>query len=336
MPVYDFLEAFNEIFRSFNGSSFSITLNGLGSGDKYSKFTDSTSMDFYSVSFERKKDEDIYHYKNSLIGISVASKNKANKVKSVDLDFDADMTVFDINYREDKAGNLYVFGKYIIKGEMKSRYGMYSVIYDKELSQKTSLKYFELNSFYNFTNTVPNEKYIGFIFTKLHNADYEFYLEEEEMFLFTYQKSFTNLQDHIYLLRVESSGEVTVSRIVNRLDNETKYGNERHMALRAGNKLHFLFYDHKDNIGKDVSDLEYKVGDIEKKKCVLMSSTYSVEDNDFTKKKLIADKKTLKYLPHLVAPVIHFDAGSNQYVCLLRGRKKYETVLLYQFFYTAE
>lgn len=315
--------------------SLSLKLNIVLSSDGDNKYKDSTSMTHYAVSFTRRKDEDIYFFKATLQGVVITSKHADNRVKSVDFSIDADKTIIDINYREDKDGKLVVFGKYIVKGKTQSQYGMFSAVYSSDLNEVTNVKYFDLNNYYNFTETVPNMKYVGFIFSKLFDPEYEFYIESENVFVFTYQQAYSNLQDHIYVMKVESNGEITVHMIVNRLDQKTKSGyNEKHMAVRAGNNIHILFYDHKDNIGREIRDVEYSNGHIDKKTCVLMTTTYNILEDDFSKKTMIADRKTLKNLPHLDSPVIHFDTNLNQYICLVKGyNKKRDTVLFYEFLY---
>lgn len=332
----NFSELLADLMKAL-GSNVKISINGdlFGTDGKYAAQKDSLSMDYYNVSYERRKDEDVYAFKNVVIELEVESKLNKTKVPVL---LDEDMHIIDINYREDADGRLLLFGKYMIKGKVKSRYGMFSVIFNKDMSLASRLKYNELITLDNFEGTAPNEKYVGFIFTKLHNMDYEFHLKEAGMFVFTYQHVFSNLQDHIYLMKLEKSGEISVSRIVNRLNQKTKSGyNEKHLALLSGNQIHFLFYDHADNVGMKVNELNYTTGDIEKKSCVLMSSTYNIQEDEFSRKTLLATKKTLVQLPHLDSPVLLKDDNTGKYICMLKGfDKKRNTVSLFEFYYTAE
>ncbi len=331
---FGFSDMLKDLMKSFN-LKFNITISGDDISSK-EEYKDSTSMDNYTISFNKRKDEDIHYFKSTLQGVVINSKLSNNKVKSVDFSIDADKNIIDINYRENNDGKILLFGKYIVKGKTKSQYGMFSVVYSKDLNEVAPVKYFDLNTFYNITDSEPNLKYVGFIFSKLFNPDYEFHIEDDGIFIFTYQKSYSNIQDHIYLFKIESNGQITVNMIVNRLLQKTKSGyNEKHLALLSGKKVHILFYDHKDCIGREIRDLEYTNGNIDKKSCVLLTTTYDIEQDEFTKKTLIADRKTLKYLPNFVSPVIYYDENLNQYNCLIEGLdKKRKTVIFYEFMYT--
>lgn len=317
----------------FKTLKLSIDFSFLGADEKYA---DSTSMDNFKVQYSRRKDEDIHFFKGTLSGVTISSKNLNNKVKSVEFSVDAEKSILDINYREDKNGRLILFGKYIIKGNTKSQYGMFSIIYDKELNEQSNVKYIDLNTIYNITdNTEPGSKYVGFIFSRLTNHDYEFTFEESGMLAFTYQKKYNNIQDHIYILKVEENGQLTVQMIISKMLPFKKTNiYEKHIALKSGNKLYFIFYDNKENAGTDIMSLEGKVGNLGKKSTVLMMTSYDVVEDEFTKKEIIADKKTLVELPHLNTPLIHFNSELNQYVCLLEGLdKKRNTVIFYEFLY---
>lgn len=324
-------ESLANLFKSLK---FSIDISFLGSADE--KYKDSTSMDNYKVEYSRRKDEDIHFFKGTLSGVTITSKNPNNKVKNVEFSIDAEKSILDINYREDKNGRLILFGKYIIKGNSKSQYGMFSIIYDKDLNEQSNVKYIDLNNIYNITdNTEPGLKYVGFIFSRLTNHDYEFTFEESGMLAFTYQKTYNNIQDHIYILKVEENGQLTVQMIVNKMFPFKKTEvYEKHMALKSGNKLYILFYDNKENVGTDIMSLEGEVGSLSKKSTVLMMTTYDVVEDEFSKKEIIADKKTLVELPHLESPLVHFNTELNQYVCLLEGLdKKRNTVVFFEFLY---
>lgn len=308
----------SSLFRSMGLSSISINIDGFSSADEKIR-TDSSSMKGYKISYSRKKDEDIFSYKHSLEHISVDSKDTLLKDKTVDIELEDDRLPYDISYREDTEGNLVIFGKYIIKGRLKSTYGMFSMILDKKLEPVSKLRYFELSSFPKIEGTIPNMKYIGFVFHRLHDPVYEFHLKEEGTFILTYQHDYNNMQDHIYVLRIDKSGEVIVNRIVNRFHVNKKIRNEKHMAMLAGNKLHFVFYDHVDNLGKEVGDLDYKNGDMRKKTCVLATTTYDILEDQFTKKSKMIDKKAYKQHPALSNPIIHFDEINNQQIVVVRG-----------------
>lgn len=334
--AFGFSDMLKDLLKSFNlklNLSISISGDDISAKEEYK---DSTSMDNYTISFSRRKDEDIHFFKATLQGIVINSKISSNKVKSVDFSIDGDKNIIDVNYRENSDGNILLFGKYIVKGKTKSQYGMFSAVYSKDLNEVAPVKYFDLNTFYNITDSEPNLKYVGFIFSKLFNPEYEFHIEDDGIFVFTYQKSYSNIQDHIYLFKIESNGQITVNMIVNRLLQKTKSGyNEKHLALLSGKKVHILFYDHKDCIGREISNLEYTNGNIDKKSCVLLTTTYDIDQDEFTRKTLIANRKTLKYLPNLDSPVIFYDENLNQYNCLIEGLdKKRNTVILYEFMYT--
>jgi hypothetical protein len=71
-----------------------------------------------------------------------------------------------------------------------------------------------------------------------------------------------------------------------------------------------------------------------KKNCVLAYATYKLLDDDFTKKIMIADIKTLGNLPNLIDPVIYFKPESNQYSAIVKGfSKKRELVSMFEFIY---
>jgi hypothetical protein len=268
--------------------------------------------------------------------VVIASKNKNNKVQSVDFAIDIDKNIIDINYREDKNGNLFVFGKYIQKGKGSSSYGLFSCIFDAKLDEIVGVKYFDLVNIPNIeNNSVPNQKYVGFIFNDLFEADYEFYFDEQNAFIFTYQKQYNNVQDHVYLLKVEANGEMIVNVVYNQIKKGKNLDNsEKHMALRVGNNIHILFYENVDNIGKEVNSIDMLETTLGKKNCVLAYATYKLLDDDFTKKIMIADIKTLGNLPNLIDPVIYFKPESNQYSAIVKGfSKKRELVSMFEFIY---
>jgi hypothetical protein len=298
--------------------------------------SDSLCTNNYKFSFQRRNDKDIYFFTSVIQNIVITSKNKNNKVKSVDFAIDIDKNIIDINYREDKIGNLFVFGKYIQKGKGSSSYGLFSCIFDAKLDEVVAVKYFDLVNIPNIeNNTVPNQKYVGFIFKDLFGADYEFYFDEQNAFIFTYQKQYNNVQDHIYILKVEANGEMIVNVIYNQIYKDINIDySEKHMALRVGNNIHILFYENLDNIGKEVNSIDMLETTMGKKNCVLAYTTYKLLDDDFTKKILIADLKTLGNMPNLKEPVIYYNPESNQYTAIVKGfSKKRNLASLFEFIY---
>ncbi len=329
-------EAFS-ICKLFNLSySFDISFSREFLNERAESHSDSFSTNNYKFSFERRNDKDIYFFTSVIQNIVITSKNKNNKVQSVDFAIDIDKNIIDINYREDKNGNLFVFGKYIQKGKGSSSYGLFSCIFDAKLDEVVAVKYFDLINIPNIeNNTVPNQKYVGFIFNDLFDADYEFYFDEQNAFIFTYQKQYNNVQDHVYLLKVEANGEIIVNVVYNQIkkDKNTDYS-EKHMALRVGNNIHILFYENIDNIGKEVNSIDMLETTMGKKNCVLAYTTYKLLDDDFTKKILIADLKTLGNMPNLKEPVIYYNPESNQYTAIVKGfSKKRNLASLFEFIY---
>jgi hypothetical protein len=326
---------FVKLFRDL-GFSFNITISGDLFNSRPEKFKDSLSTNHYKFSFERRKDKDIYFFTSVIQNIVVSSKDKDSKVKSVDFEIEIEKNIIDINYREDKNGNLFIFGKYIQKGKSSSSYGMFSAVYNQNLNQKIALKYFDLVNIPNIADgNVPNRKYVGFVFNDLFESDYEFYFDEQDVFVFTYQKKYSNLQDHVYVLKVESNGELIVNVVYNQIKNDKKLNfSEKHMALKVGNNIHILFYENAENIGQDVNSIEMKETTIGKKNCVLAYTTYKILEDEFTQKILIADIKTLANFPHLINPVVNFNPETNQYTAIVKGfSKKHELESLFEFIY---
>jgi hypothetical protein len=326
---------FVKLFRDL-GFSFNITISGDLFNSRPEKFKDSLSTNHYKFSFERRKDKDIYFFTSVIQNIVISSKDKDSKVKSVDFEIEIEKNIIDINYREDKNGNLLVFGKYIQKGKSSSSYGMFSAVYNQNLNQKIALKYFDLVNIPNITDgNVPNRKYVGFVFNDLFESDYEFYFDEQDVFVFTYQKKYSNLQDHVYVFKVESNGELIVNVVYNQIKNDKKLNfSEKHMALKVGNNIHILFYENAENIGQDVNSIEMNETTIGKKNCVLAYTTYKILEDEFTQKILIADIKTLANFPHLINPVINFNPETNQYTAIVKGfSKKHELESLFEFIY---
>jgi hypothetical protein len=106
------------------------------------------------------------------------------------------------------------------------------------------------------------------------------------------------------------------------------------MALRVGNNIHILFYENVDNIGKEVNSLDMLETTLGKKNCVLAYTTYKLLEDDFTKKILIADMKTLGNMPKLEEPVIYYNPESNQYTAIVKGySKKRDLASLFEFIY---
>ena len=325
----------SKLFRDL-GFSFNITLSGDFLSKRPELHSDSLSTNNYKFSFQRRNDKDIYFFTSVIQNIVIASKNKNNKVKSVDFAIDIDKNIIDINYREDKNGNLFVFGKYIQKGKGSSSYGLFSSVFDSKLDEIVAVKYFDLVNIPNIEdNTVPNMKFVGFVFNDLFDAEYEFYFDEQNAFVFTYQKRYNNIQDHVYILKVEANGEMIVNVIYNQIKKDKKLDyNEKHMALRVGNNIHILFYENIENIGKEVSSLEMEETVMGKKSCVLAYTTYKLLDDDFTKKTLIADLKTLGNVPNLNDPVVYYNPESNQYSAVVKGySKKRELESMFEFIY---
>ena len=332
-PIYESPMA--KIFRDL-GFDFNVSLSGDFLSNRPDSHSDSFSTNNYKFSFQRRNDKDIYFFTSVIQNIVIASKNKNNKVQSVDFAIDIDKNIIDINYREDKNGNLFVFGKYIQKGKGSSSYGLFSCIFDAKLDEIVGVKYFDLVNIPNIeNNSVPNQKYVGFIFNDLFEADYEFYFDEQNAFIFTYQKQYNNVQDHVYLLKVEANGEMIVNVVYNQIKKDKNLDNsEKHMALRVGNNIHILFYENVDNIGKEVNSIDMLETTLGKKNCVLAYTTYKLLDDDFTKKIMIADIKTLGNLPNLIDPVIYFKPESNQYSAIVKGfSKKRELVSMFEFIY---
>ena len=301
------------------GYMHNIRLKFLSRGP--SLYSDSLSTKNYKFTFGRSFNLDIYFFLHELEYIVIESKNKKNKVLSVDFAISIDKNIIDINYREDKNGNLFVFGKYIQKGKGSSSYGLFSCVFNSNLDIIVAIKYFDLLNIPNIeNNTVPDQKFVGFIFKDLFDADYEFYFDEQNAFVFTYQKNYDNVHDHVYLLKVEANGEMIVNVIYNQIKKDKDLdGTKKHMALRVGNNIHILFYDNTDNIGKEVGNQDIKVTKLGNKNSALAYTTYKLLEDDFTKKIVIADMETLGNLPTLKDPIIYYNPESSQYTALVKG-----------------
>jgi hypothetical protein len=334
-PVYG-AELTNATSNNYGGYLHNLRLKFLSRGS--SLYSDSLSTKNYKFTFVRSFNLDIYFFSHELEYIVIESKNKNNKVKSVDFAISIDKNIIDINYREAKNGNLIVFGKYIQKGKSSSSYGLFSCVFDANLNEIVGLKYFDLVNIPNIKyndNVVPNQKYVGFIFNDLFDADYEFYFDEQNAFVFTYQKNYDNVHDHVYLLKVEANGQMIVNVVYNQINKDKNLeGSKKHMALRVGNKIHILFYDNADNIAKEVGNQDIKVTKLGNKNSVLACTTYKLLDDDFTKKIVIADIETLGNLPNFKDPIIYYNPEFSQYTAIVKGMSiSGELKSLFEFIY---
>lgn len=293
---------------------------------------DSTKTESFIVSHKSESSTQ-YYFKGYVNEISIKSKLPELNGKSVDLDFDADKLILEFDYKELSNGNLLMFGKYVNKGGGDNGlYGMFSCVFNKELSMNGKIFYEDLVRVNTGEKSIQDKKYIGFIFTKIAKPMHTFHLKDEAVFVQTYQKKYSNLYDHIYILRISESGEMSVNFIVSKLSNEIKTPlyNEQFSAVLAGDRIHFFFYEHPDNLDIPVTELRYTVGSIDKKDLNLVSCTYNVVKDEFTAKTKLTDKRTVKYIPHLVGKNMYFDESNKQYSLFFIGYdKKHNPKLLY-------
>ncbi|HEY1046493.1 MAG TPA: hypothetical protein VGF79_08635, partial [Bacteroidia bacterium] len=205
--ILDFLKSFNS-----GSKSYTISLDGLGSKDTTSQYTKSYNIKYVS------------HYDDKIIVIGKYFTALKAKLKDGQAEFELDIPsekkVINFDYQELDNGNLILYGKYLEEqGDMKY-FGYFSTVINNKLAVVHGLKYFEITKINSAYGNFPNQKYTGLAYTDMSNPDFSFYFKEEKVRVMTFQKYYTNLVDHIYIVKLQDDGEIIINMIVNQVKND--------------------------------------------------------------------------------------------------------------------
>lgn len=311
-----------ELFANFN-FSFSLDVQ---------KFSDSTSMEHFTVSYEKNENKDIPYFKGYLSKVNIKSNHKENKVNDVDVSIDVDKTIIDLMYKADANGDIIVMGKYMIKGSRGSDYGLFSCKYDKALNMLSPVKYYELGNIAVVNNVYPNDKYVGFIFDKFSNKEHEF-KADNGVTVYLYQHHYTNEVDHIYIMKVEQNGELIISFVPMciKINPKSKTSSPAadYVPMMIKNKIYFIFYDDRRNMDLPMNDYRIYPCKLDKYS-VIVSCVYDIESDDVSKKSIVTELKEFKNLPDMTEYGLDYNPETQVYTCLMPGLKKGKAVVLYR------
>lgn len=323
--ILDFLKSFNS-----GTKSYTISLDGFGSKDTSSHFTKS-----YNIKYVSHSDDKIMVVGKYYTAMKVKLKDGQAEFE---LDVPSEKKVINFDYQELDNGNLILYGKYLEEqGDMKY-FGYFSTVINNKLSVVHGLKYFEITKINSAYGNFPNQKYTGLAYCNVASPDFSFYFKEEKVRVMTFQKYYTNLVDHIYIVKLQDDGEIIINMIVNQANNEIKrkYLNNGYAALQVNGKIHFLFYEHVMNISNAVYDASnFEVVNIEKKQTVLAACSYEVGADNFSSKTTVADKVSIPFYLNLDNGDVHYNSENDSYMFIVQGMdKKGNNKNLYFFNYT--
>lgn len=326
------LSALLDFFKTFklNSKGMTISLDGIGAKDTTTQFTKS-----YNIKYVTHADDKIL----------VAGKYyTAIKAKLIDgktefeLDVPSEKKVINLDYQELENGNLIIYGKYLEEqGDMKY-FGFFSSVINNKLSVVHGLKYFDITKINSTYGNFPNDKYTGLAYTNVSNPDYSFYFKEEKVRVMTFQKYYTNLVDHIYIVKLQDDGEIIINMIVNQVNNDVKkkFLNNGYVALQVNGKIHFMFYENVMNISNAAYDISnFQVVEMQKKQTVLAACSYEVDTDNFSSKSTVADKTAIPFYLDLDRGDVHYNPETQSYTYIVQGMdKKGNYKSLYFFNYT--
>ncbi|MCC6817847.1 MAG: hypothetical protein IT245_03010 [Bacteroidia bacterium] len=172
--------------------------------------------------------------------------------------------------------------------------------------------------------TLEDRTYTGFMMMRLGGNDYSYTFNEEgaeQTFIRTYQKTFDNLIDHIYILKITESGEMVINYIGTRLKRESKF-EDTYTVFKLKDKLIFFFYDDPANLNNKTNDLMVKTTNPSGKTTLLVSCTYSYLNDDLSSKYSISDRKTMKVCPYIEGSDIYYDESNSLYTVFYQGKTK--------------
>lgn len=314
------------LLATFNLEGFSFSMD-------VQKFSDSTSLEHFTISYEKNENKDIPYFKGYLSKVNIKSNHKENKVKDVDVSIDVDKTIIDLMYKADANGDLIVIGKYMIKGGRGSDYGLFSCKYDRALNMLSPVKYYELGNIVVENNIYPNDKYVGFIFDKFSSKEHEF-KADNGVTVYLFQHHYSNELDHIYIMKVEQNGELIISFVpmcikLNPKSSSTSPASD-YIAFMIKNKLYFIFYDDRRNLDLPVNDYRIYPCKLDKYS-VIVSCVYDIESDDVSKKAIATEIREFKNLPDFNKYGLDYNPETQVYTCLIPGQnKKSKTVVLYR------
>lgn len=301
-----FLYALFKDDKSLRKLGFDITT----SGQKKDTLKDKSS-DVVNFSYEKIKDQELFFFKKYYQNFNVTKKDSS---KTISLDFGQDRKILEFHHKDLKDGNVLLFGKWLqIEGKVKY-FGLFSMVLDKNLKEVVGLKNFDLDRINTAYGEYPNKKYTGFIYTRLKNFDYTFYNEDLKVTVNTYQKNYTNLIDHIYILKIQDDGEMIVNFVVNQMKNDGKksYLNNGYKAFMRNGKLFFLFYDNMLNLENPVaSDKNFAMTEMGRKETLLVSCSYDINEDEFSRKQKVADRSTMKEFLELHDGVVFINKDND-------------------------
>ncbi len=326
--ISDLVFDLEELFKSFGGMK---GLKITTSEPEIKTSTDSTSVKNFIMTYVRKNDEKIGFFKKYITEVKIRTRKMEEK-EAMAFSLESDKRIIDQSFMEDKDGNLIYYGKYVTISGGRSEYGMFTTKYSLAMKEITPLKYYNLVGVKTGLESVPNEKYIGLFYTKLQYEEYTYNLEDGTR-MFLYQKDFTNVKDHIYIIKVAQSGELVFNMVPNKIivDKKNSYRTAEFRPMLVKDRLYFFFYDNPVNIDRSMSDVNVAWCDASDKKSVLVSCYYNIASDDMRKKRVIAENSSFKTQPYLNEASIYHDPETGEHMCLVPGEnKKGVSKMLYQ------
>jgi len=325
-----FIVELEQLLQSFSVkgmSGFSFTSSGP------EKKTDSTSVKNFIMTYEKKENKEIKFFKKTIEKLSISTRKKDSKVQTIDFNLSSDKSIIDMSFIEDKDRQLILIGKYAVSSNKFAQYGMFSVKYNQSLEEISPLKYYDLVSASMDGETIPNQKFLGLFYTNMEYPKYTFNLEGDARIMI-YQKEFNNIKDHIYMLKVESNGELIFNIIPNQIivNKKSPYRTATFIPVLLKDKLFFIFYDNPVNLDLSMNDVNIAWCNADKKTSVLVYCYYDISKDEVRKKKIIAGNETFKTLPYLNEFSLYEDKESGKIICLVPGEtKKNISKALYEF-----